>query len=93
MTTIADIEKAASNIVAGVIDHEGLINTIAGAVGILPEVALAEKFLPLVAGVLQYMQGNGSSLQQAFQDLVNHVTPGAPNSPQLAPTDPQASTT
>ncbi|SRR5260221_8142051 len=84
MTTVADLEKAAQNIVQGVMDHEGLINIVAGAVGILPEVALAEKLLPLIAGVLQYMQGQGGgSLQDVFKQLVNTVVPGQPNSPIL----------
>src|SRR6266702_6915772 len=91
MTTIADVETAAANIIKGVTEHEGLINMIAGAVGILPEVALAEKLLPLLAGVLQIMQGSGGkSLIEVFEELVNHVTPGLPNSPVLSGQDPSA---
>ena|SRR6266436_5650542 len=84
MTTVTDLEKAAQNVIQGVMDHEMLINMIAGAVGILPEVALAEKLLPLLAGVLQVMQGQGGgSLMDVFGQLVNHIVPGQPNSPIL----------
>ena len=84
MTTITDLEKAAANIVQGVTEHEMLINMIAGAVGILPEVELAEKLLPLVTGVLKFMQGQGGgSLLDVFQQLANHIVPGQPNSPIL----------
>src|SRR5258708_36912143 len=93
MTTITDLETTASNIVKGVMEHEMLINTIAGAVGILPEVELAEKLLPLIAGVLQVMQGqSGKSLLDVFGELVNHVVPGQPNSPILSGGMPDAST-
>lgn len=84
--TIADLEKAAESIVEGVIDHEGLINVIAGTVGILPAVSLAEKALPLLAGVLQFLQQeSGKGLVETFTDLINHLTPGQPNAPALAP--------
>ena len=82
--SIADLAKTAENIVEGVIEHEGLINTIAGAVGILPQVALAEKALPLLAGVLKFMQQEtGKDLIDVFGDLLGHLTPGKPNSPVL----------
>src|SRR5258707_6130868 len=92
MTTITDFETTASNIVKGVMEHEMLINTIAGAVGVLPEVELAEKLLPLVAGVLQFMQGQGGgNLMDVFNQLVNHIVPGQPNSQILGPSqDPSA---
>lgn len=84
--SIAEIEKTAESIVNNIIDHETSINLIAGMVGILPEVAVAEKALPIIAGVLQYMQGtSGKSLIQVFGDLMSHLTPGQPNSPVLAP--------
>lgn len=82
--TAANILTIANNIVQGVTDHEGLINTIAGMAGILPEVSLAEKALPMLAAVLQFMQQEtGKGLLEVFQDLLNHLTPGAPNAAVL----------
>ena len=87
MITIADLEKTAEQIVANLIDHETSINFIAGMVGILPEVAIAEKALPMIMGLLKFMQQEtGKSLPEVFTDLMNHVTPGEPNSPILSPT-------
>lgn len=86
--SLTDLEKTAEQIIENVIDHETTINAIAGMVGILPEVTLAEKFLPMVAGALQFMQQeSGKPLTQVFIDFMNHITPGQPNSPILtAPT-------
>ena len=85
MTSAADIAKIGSGIVEGVIDHEGLINMIATAAGIMPAVALAEKALPLIAAALNFMaQEAGKSPMDVFGDLVKHLTPGAPNAPALA---------
>lgn len=97
MFNVADIEKAAEQIIKNVQEHEGSLNFIAGLAGILPEVQLAEKALPLlVQGLHLIEQETGKSPLDAFKDLVDHLTPSAPNSVVLSP-DPseaqQASTT
>jgi hypothetical protein len=85
--SISDLEKTGAQIVQNIIDHEGTINVIAGMMGILPAVALAEKFLPLLVGTLTFMQqASGKSLIDVTTDLANHITPGQANSPILAPT-------
>ena len=82
--TLADIEKIGASVIEGIIDHEGLINTVAGAAGILPQVLMAEKLLPLVAGLLQFGEAEtGKGLLQIVQDFVSHVTKGQSNSPWL----------
>ncbi len=82
--SLADIEKTASAIIQGISEHQTLINMIATSVGIMPEVALAEKALPMIAGILQFMQQeSGKSLPDVFADLMSHLTPGQPNSPVL----------
>jgi len=83
--SITDLGTTAGNIIQGITEHEALINMIAGAVGILPEVALAEKFLPMIAGLLQFMgQQSGKSLPDVVTEVMNHLTPGQPNSPILS---------
>lgn len=89
MTTIADIEKTAENIIQGVIDHEGLINTIASLTGLMPAVAIAEKALPFIAGILQFLQQeSGKSLPEVLGDFFTHNTPSKPNIPVLGPVLP-----
>jgi hypothetical protein len=93
MTTISDLEKTAQMIVDNIIDHETSINFIAGMMGIGPEVAIAEKFLPMIAGLLQFLQqSTGKPLIEVLPDLMNHITPGEPNLPSLGPPsqDPSA---
>ena len=76
-----------TKILDGVVDHEHLINTIAGLAGVGPEVALAEKALPMVAATLKFLQQEtGKGPLAAFKDFMDHLTPGMPNAPALAPT-------
>lgn len=83
---IAAIEKTAAAIVNGIIEHEGLINTVATLTGVMPAVAVAEKALPFVAGILQFLQQEtGKSLTQVFADFLSHNTPSKPNLPELSP--------
>jgi hypothetical protein len=83
--SLSDLEKTGAQIIQNVIDHEGTINLIAGAVGILPEVTMAEKFLPMIAGALQFMQQeSGKGLIDVFSDFMSHITPGQANSPILS---------
>lgn len=90
MTTPANIITLVSNIVRGVEEHEGLINTIAGMAGILPEVSLAEKALPAIVAVLTFLQEEtGKAPLDVFRDFLNHITPGAANSSTLGPDIPQ----
>ena len=85
MISIADLEKTGEQIVQNLLDHQASINFIAGMMGIGPEVALAEKALPLLVGVLKFMQQeSGKSLTEVFSDLMNHNIPGLPNSSALA---------
>lgn len=84
--SIANLESTGIQIVQNVIDHEGTINMIAGMVGIAPEVAFAEKFLPMLVGTLKFMQQEtGKGLADVFNDLMNHISPGGPLSPVLSP--------
>lgn len=83
---IADLETTAIQIVQNVIDHESSINFIAGMMGVLPEVVLAEKFLPMLVGTLKFMQqSTGKPLTDVMGDLMNHISPGGPLSPILSP--------
>jgi hypothetical protein len=83
---IADIEKTAANIVNGIIEHETLINMIATTVGIMPAVAIAEKGLPFIVGVLQFLQQeSGKPWTEVIADFFAHNTPGQPNIPILGP--------
>lgn len=89
MTTIATLESTAIDVVQGVIDHEGLINGVASALGVLPEVLFAEKAFPVIIGTLRFMQQeSGKSWPDVFSDLMSHLTPGQPNSPALDQTKP-----
>ena len=89
--TAASIVSIGENILQGITDHEGLINTIAGLAGIGPEVSMAEKLLPLLITVLQFLeQETGKGLVQVVEDLISHVTPGQSGAPALAEV-PQAS--
>jgi hypothetical protein len=90
--TAANLMTIAENILQGVESHQGLINSIAGMAGILPEVSLAEKALPMVCAVLQFMQEeSGKGLLEVFQDLLNHLTPGQPNATELNAVIPEGS--
>jgi hypothetical protein len=90
--TAANLMTIAGNILQGVESHQGLINSIAGMAGILPEVSLAEKALPMVCAVLQFMQEeSGKGLLEVFQDLLNHLTPGQPNATELNAVIPEGS--
>lgn len=85
--TAAGIIDIGNKIVEGVVDHEGLINTIAGMAGILPEVSLAEKALPILQLILQFLeQETGKGPLEVFKDLISHITPGGPLSPSLSET-------
>jgi hypothetical protein len=82
--SVSDLLTIAQTIIRNIEDHEDSINFIAGMAGILPEVALAEKALPMIAAVLQFMQEQtGKSLIEVFQDVLSHLTPGGPNSAVL----------
>jgi hypothetical protein len=84
--TAAGLESTGIAIVENIIDHEGSINMIAGMVGILPEVAFAEKFLPMIVGALKFMQEEtGKSMAEVASDLMNHISPNGPLSPVLSP--------
>jgi hypothetical protein len=88
--TAANIMDMAQKILAGIADHEGLINTVADLAGFGPEVSMAEKILPVISSVLSFMeQETGKGLVQVVEDLLQHLTPGQPNSPVLSL--PQAS--
>ena len=85
MVTAVDLEKTGQQIVESIIDHEGTINMIAGMVGILPEVAFAEKFLPMIVGALKFMQEqSGKSLAEVAGNLMDHISPNGPLSPILS---------
>lgn len=86
MTTIADLEKLGETIVNNIIDHETSINMLAGLAGLSEPVALAEKFLPAIAGALHFMQQEtGKPWMEIVSDLMNHITAGQPNAPILSP--------
>ncbi len=94
---IADIEKLGETIVNNIIDHQTSINMLASLAGLSVPVALAEKFLPMIAATLHFMQQEtGKPWMEVLSDLMAHLTPGQPNAPVLAPAAPgqdQASTT
>lgn len=95
MTTISDLEKIGSQIVANIIDHEAEINFIANLSGVGVEVSYAEKALPYIKTTLDFLQQEtGKSPIDVFKDWLSHNTPGKPNSPVLSPTatDTQATT-
>jgi hypothetical protein len=84
--SIADVEALGLKIIQSVEDHEGVINTIAGMAGVLPEVSMAEKMLPGIAGVFQFMQQEtGKSLLTVVEDWINHaIIPTGALSPVLS---------
>lgn len=64
-------------------------------IGFIPGAAVAVPFLPLVTEVLTALDnaakavaaGNtGAGVQVVLQEIMNHLTPGAPNAAALAPT-------
>lgn len=88
MTSIADIEKLGETIVNNIIDHEASINMLAGLAGLSVPVAYAEKFLPMIASTLHFMQQEtGKPWTEVLSDLMSHLTPGQPNAPVLSPTN------
>ena len=99
MTTISNLAKTGETVLQGVIDHESMINVVAGMTGVLPEVLFAEKAFPIIILALRAIQqSSGKSWGEAFSDLMDHLTPGKPAAPALsAPGDDlpdhQASTT
>jgi hypothetical protein len=67
---------------------------IAPLLGFIPGAAVAEPFLPLVGDLLTALDnaakavaaGNpGAAATDILQELINHLTPGQPNSPALGP--------
>jgi hypothetical protein len=71
--TFADVTALAKKVVDGVIADEPEINTIATMAGILPEVAMAEKGLPILALGLQVIaQETGKTPGQVFADVISH---------------------
>lgn len=88
--SVGGLVDIANNILTGVADHEDLINTIAGLAGVGPEVALAEKALPMVAAALKFMQSEtGKGPVDVFHDFLNHITPSQPNSTALSENNTQ----
>lgn len=52
------------------------------------------KFLPLAIQAIQLVQqATGGTVQQAAQAVADHLTPGKPNAPALAPVPPTAPNT
>src|SRR5580765_741671 len=86
MTTLSAVAKTAPTIVEGVIDHEGIINAVAGFIPGMPMAAVtyAEKGLPMLrAALILIQQESGKSWAEAFSDLIDHLTPGKPGPPAL----------
>lgn len=66
---------------------------VSGLIGFIPGGAVAVPFLPLVGELLQVIDnaakavssGNtGAAAQDVLQEIMNHLTPGKPNSPILS---------
>ena len=71
---LLDIEKAAEQALQAAIDHEGIINSIATMTGILPQVSLIEKSLPIGVALLQFAeQETGKPPLDILKDFLDHM--------------------
>lgn len=69
------------------------IEDVANFLPFLSFIPVAAPFVPLISGVLKIADGAakavasskpGATPQEIFQEVLDHLTPGAPNSPALS---------
>ena len=92
MADIASVAKTAETVVEDVLKVEPTIATIAGMFipGASPVVAVVQPAVlaaaPFVENALNAIAaGNGGAALSAFIELLQHITPGKPNSATLTP--------
>ncbi|WP_024516869.1 hypothetical protein [Bradyrhizobium sp. Tv2a-2] len=70
---------------------------ISAIIGFVPGAAVAVPFMPLVGEALMALDNaakavaagnNGAAVQDIFTEIMNHLTPGKPNSTALSATTP-----
>lgn len=94
MADLVSIAKEVSTVDEAVMKVLPFVSTF---IGFVPGAQVAIPFLPLVSEFLSVVdnaakavsEGNsGAAVQDVLQEVMNHLTPGKPNSPILSGTGP-----
>ncbi len=90
MTTTAPTNIIVTDIEAALEALNSLLPTIFSVVGtFVPQVAIFAKFLPLIQVAISGVDvvakaTNAANATPAVQSVMDHLTPGAPNAPELS---------